>query len=76
MTMIDQETAQAAGNLVAAVTVAAGAATVAPVVGALVPLAITLADRLCDAGYAVPDIDTLKAKAEAMAALPDLETGE
>jgi hypothetical protein len=74
MSLIDKETAQAAGNLVAAITVAAGAPVVSPVVGVLVPLALQLADRLCDAGYAVPDVDTLRAKAQTMASLPDLET--
>jgi len=76
MSMVDKETADAAGGLVAAVVFAAGATTLSPIVGVLVPLALRLADRLCDAGYEVLDVETLRAKAQAMADLSDLETEE
>lgn len=72
MSVIDAKTAEAAGGLVSAVLIAAGASAFAPIAGALVPLAIKLADRLCDAGYEVPDVAELRAKAKAMAELPDL----
>lgn len=68
---IDPETARMVGELLGGVAAMAGRPEAALVI---VPAA-TLAARLCDGGYEVPSVDALRAKAAAVAALPDLPEG-
>lgn len=66
---ITDETAEYLGGV--CTVIATGCGLGAPVAG-IIGVGASLAARLCNAGYDVPELDALRSKADEIAALPDL----
>lgn len=68
--VMDNDTAKKVGALAGGILSACGHAELAP----LVPVAASILQRLCDAGYEVPSLDEFSAKLDEFAARPDVPT--
>lgn len=68
--VVDEKTAQQIGTLAGGVLSLVGH----PELGALAPVAASLIQRLCDAGYTVPALDEFDARLGEFAARADVPT--